>query len=75
MSNHLRRIRALKSRLGKAYPEAFRVCSDVYNMDDLLEEDEEEENESSRSSLQSGGKGDSGMFIVNVFSTLAKEQI
>ena len=53
----------MKSRLGKTYPEAFRVCSDVYNMDDLLEEEEEEEEEevheeyeTSRSSMLPAGE-------------------
>lgn len=36
-----KRIRVLKQRLGKLYPEAFSVCSDVY---DLMDEEDEEEN-------------------------------
>ncbi|XP_060080793.1 kxDL motif-containing protein 1-like [Ylistrum balloti] len=34
-----RRIRSLKQRLSKMYPEAFSACSDVYN---VLEDGEEE---------------------------------
>lgn len=39
-----RRIRQLKQRLGSMYPEAFSVCSDVYNM--LSEDEEDGENKS-----------------------------
>ncbi|XP_069138562.1 kxDL motif-containing protein 1-like [Argopecten irradians] len=40
-----RRIRILKQRLGKLYPEAFSACSDVYN---VLEDEEEEFREENR---------------------------
>ncbi|CAG2240966.1 BORCS4 [Mytilus edulis] len=41
-----RRIRQLKQRLGSMYPEAFSVCSDVYNM--LSEDEEDGENKSAK---------------------------
>jgi hypothetical protein len=37
------RIRVLKGKLGKMYPEAFTACGDVYNV--LEEEDEDNEDE------------------------------
>jgi len=48
-----RRIRLLKTRLAKVYPEPFRICSDVFNLEDLVEEQEEQQEELDESTSSS----------------------
>ncbi|GFO31882.1 kxdl motif-containing protein 1-like [Plakobranchus ocellatus] len=47
-----RRIRMIKNRLEKAYPDAFAVCSHTYNVASEDEEEEEEEGENNEESQQ-----------------------
>ncbi|XP_021368610.1 kxDL motif-containing protein 1-like [Mizuhopecten yessoensis] len=52
-----RRIRILKQRLGKLYPDAFSACSDVYNV--LEDEEEEFEGQNSENSKDEKDENDS----------------